>query len=725
MSTYEIYRKIDCKPMTLSIYYPSNDGSFKEDFIITETSTTKDLMNDILDKSIILRDSKEKDFYWIYFTTNEQPWRYDYINYEQILVELIGVEEESEAGEGDLMLEVHNETNGNEDKRYSTGSALNKMNEINNEEDEEDKEKLYRSYSEEKTFKRMHFEVKRRIFTPNLLKGNIEYYNYYEKELLFNQIKNIFYSSEIVDYTWSGIGEKIATACYFESLAEKKRQAIIKRENDLESRISSSRVVTKFNMNMKDIELMSLLDKNTFSKEDSYTTERNLTYNNKDRKSYGLQNSTGSSNKNMTFKTYAYNIPNKDNFTNTYNSNMDIIKEEEDDENNVNNNLNESNVNKNDNKSTIDDLDKEIFFPKNLDLKDQPLRQIYNEIAEKVQILSDPKDIFFDLVKERPILMANIFEVNIKQSNESFPEKFLLSINIDKVEFLYRTNYKKFFEFKYEEIVKCLILDNFVLLLVLNVFKDEIDQRSEIILKIESIDNRFIMEDILSYSQLFLATKTKSQYVQIEEDLVTFLEGYKLMFDRPLPFRPLTFSSLEEINQKEIEKMRQLLHNNEIYKKYKEDKAKKEEAEIIASSKGKLDIKSLTNIPRYNEFDDENSDSEESSESVKVVGFKPNVIANNTVKTDGKAKDSAGPSNAASNGKGALEQNTQKKEEEQKVEEKPPEKTEEEIQKELEYQKKLKENEEKRKKADLALSKALKDFDFDDDDDNNEEEEES
>ena len=91
MSTYEIYRKIDCKPMTLSIYYPSNDGSFKEDFIITETSTTKDLMNDILDKSIILRDSKEKDFYWIYFTTNEQPWRYDYINYEQILVELIGI----------------------------------------------------------------------------------------------------------------------------------------------------------------------------------------------------------------------------------------------------------------------------------------------------------------------------------------------------------------------------------------------------------------------------------------------------------------------------------------------------------------------------------------------------------------------------------------------------------------------------------------------------------
>ena len=41
MSTYEIYRKIGCKPMTLSIYYPLNDGSFREDFIITETSTSK------------------------------------------------------------------------------------------------------------------------------------------------------------------------------------------------------------------------------------------------------------------------------------------------------------------------------------------------------------------------------------------------------------------------------------------------------------------------------------------------------------------------------------------------------------------------------------------------------------------------------------------------------------------------------------------------------------
>ena len=707
MSTYELYHKIDCQPLKVSIYYPSNDGSFKEDFIINETSTTNDLMKDIYEKSRILGESKEKDFYWLYYTTNEQPWRYQYLNYEQILVQLLGMEEENEIGEEDVILENRNSVIA-DDKRVSSNNSGGKINDINDE-DEDKTEKMFRDFSMGKTFRRMHFEVKRRIFTPNLLNGNIKYYNYYEKELLFSQIKNIFYSSEIVDYTWSGIGEKIAIACYFESLAEKKRQAILKRENELESRISSSRVVTKLNMNMKEIENMPL---NTISREDTFTGERALTYNNKDRLSLGVTNSNGSVKNKMTFKTYANKI------SNANNGDMDPIKEEEDDENSPN---------KNENKFSIEDIDKEIFYPKNIDLKDQPIRQIYNEIEERVNILSDPKDIFFDLVKERPILMANIFEVNIKQSNESFPEKFLLSINLDKVEFLYRTNYKKFFEFKYEEIVKCLILDNYVLLLVLNVYKDEIDQRSEIIIKIESMDNRFIMEDILSYSQLFLAIKTKSKCVHKEEDLISFLEGYRLMFDRPLPFRAPPLPYPGEMNDKEIEKMRELLHNNEIYKKYKEDKAKKEEAEIIANKKGKLDIKSLTNIPRYNQFEDEPSDSEESSESVKVIGLKLNTNTS-APKSGGKPtsrKESSNQANTQSNGKAPTVVKEEKNQEEKKLEEeevKEPEKTEEEIQKEKEYQKKLKENEEKRKKADLVLSKALKNFDFDVDDDNEEEE---
>ena len=127
MSTYEMCSKIDCKPLTLSIFYPSNDGSFKEDFIINETSTSSTLMKDVLDKSIILKDSKEKDFYWIYFTTNEQPWVYQYINYEQVLVELIAVQEESERNEeesNNLDNRSRTVSNVNDIRRYSSVSAL-------------------------------------------------------------------------------------------------------------------------------------------------------------------------------------------------------------------------------------------------------------------------------------------------------------------------------------------------------------------------------------------------------------------------------------------------------------------------------------------------------------------------------------------------------------------------------------------------------------------------
>ena len=713
MSTFEIYRKIDNSAFYLSIYYPSHDSSFKEKFEITETTTASDLMKDVIEKGKVLKDSKEKDFYWIYFTNNEDPLKFQYINHEQILVQLIAEEEQDEAGENDIIINVLTENNLNEEKsiRSLNSSRINDSNVI------ERNEKILENNCEQKTFKKMHFEIKRRIFTPNLLNGNLDSYNYYERELLYNQIKDIFYSSEIVDYTWSGIGEKIAIVCYLENLAEKRRQKNIQRENELENRISSSRVVTKFDLDMREIEALPFFD-NQSLKEESFISEHNLTYNNnnKDKMSFGL-NSIGSDKYSMTYKSYAF----KEQKSNI-NRNMDIIKEEEDDDNN--NNLNNSNHDSINNKNEVikiintDDLDKEVLIPKNIDVKDQPLKQIYSELASKVHNLSDPKKLFFNLVKERPILMANIFEVNNKQSNESFPEKFLISINMDKVDFLYRTNYTKFFEFKYEEIIKCLILDNYILLLVINVFKDEIDQKTEIIIKIESTDNRFIMEDILSYAQLYLATKTKSQFVSIKDNCVSFAHGYKAMFDRCLPFRT-TYSSPNEMNKIEIEKMRQLLHNNELYKKYKEEKAKKKEEEIKESQKGKLDIKSMTNIMRFNNFDEE-LDSEESEASVRVIPLKLNInkkpennVINNNNENESKEDIKAENNN--------IEKKEESKEEE-KEEEKVPVKTEEEIKKEMETKQKMEENEKKRNEVDKVLSKALMDFHFDDESENKESE---
>ena len=709
MSTVEIYRKIDNSPLSIKVLYPSNDGSFKEDFIINETSTASDLMKDILENSQVLKNSKEKDFYWIYFSKNEEPWKYQYINHEQILVQLIAEEEQDDNGENDILINVVTENNVNDEKSISISSKINDSNVMDK------NEKTLETYCEQKTFKKMHFEVKRRIFTPNLLDGNIESYNYYERELLFNQIKYNFYFSEIVDYTWSGIGHKIAMACYFENLAEKKRQSNLQRANDLESRISSSRIVTKFNMNMNDIETLPLFDNNV-SKEDSFVSEHNFTYNNniKDKFSLGM-NSLGSARNSIAYKSYGHNMQKNSVASN----NMDIIREEDDDDNNINNSINRDSINKDENKIiNNEDFEKEVILPKNLNVKDQPLKQIYNEMASDMHNLSDPKKYFFELVKERPILMANIFEVNNKQSTESFPEKFLICLNIDKVYFLHRTNYTKFFEFKYEEIIKCLILDNYILLLIINVYKDEIDQRTEIILKLESTENRFIMEDILSYCQLFLATKTKSKYVSIENNCVSFLNNYKVMFDRILPFRTL-YTYPDEKNKKEIEKMRELLHSNEIYKKYKEEKAKKKEEEIKESQKGKLDIKSMKNIMRFNNFEESNS--EESEESVKVVPLKLNIFANKNAEIK---KEENNINNKEENKEEKKEEiKEEKKEDEEKEEEKEPEKTEEEKMKEIEMKKKKEENEQKRKEVDKILSKALLDFNFTEESENKESEE--
>ena len=721
MSTMEIYRKIDNSPLNLTVSYPSNDGSFKEDFSITETTTASELMSDILQNSKILKDSKEKDFYWIYISNNEDPLKYQYINHEQILVQLIAEEEQNGLGENDLITNVMGENIL--DEEISISSKVNDSNA------EEKKEKILEIYCEQRTFKKVHFEVKRRIFTPNLLNGNIESYNYYEKELLYNQIKNIFLLSEMVDYTWSGIWEKIAMVNYFESFAEKKRQNHLRRANELESRISSSRVVTKFNMNMNDIETLPLFDNNDnislTSKEEGFKREQTLTYNNKDQMSFGM-NSMGSINNKMTFKTYAHDSQKSYGF-----NNMDIIKEEDDDENNINNSINRDSINsiskEEDNKIiNNDDLEKQFPIPKNITQgKITDLKALYNEIGNQLHSLADPKKLFFELVKERPILMSNIFEVNNKQSNESFPEKFLISLNMDKVSFLHRTNYTKFFEFKYEEIIKCLILDNYILLLIINVYKDEIEQRTEIIIKLETTDNRFIMEDILTYSQLFLATKTKSKYVQLKNNCVSFIKGYKVMFDRLLPFRT-TFTPPNEQNMKDIEKMRELLHNNEIYKKYKEEKAKKKEEEIKESKKGKIDIKSMQNIMRFNNFE-EDLDSDESEESVKVVPLKLNTKPNKEDTEEKKEENINNEEEKKEEGEEKKENEEEKKEEEKeevKEEVKEPEKTEEEIMKEMEMKKKMEENEIKRKEVDKVLSQALLDFQFDSETENKEEEDE-
>ena len=77
-------------------------------------------------------------------------------------MQLIAEEEQNENGENDLLINVATDNNLNEEKSVSVSSKLNDSNIL------EKNEKTLENYCEQKTFKKMHFEVKRRIFTPNL-----------------------------------------------------------------------------------------------------------------------------------------------------------------------------------------------------------------------------------------------------------------------------------------------------------------------------------------------------------------------------------------------------------------------------------------------------------------------------------------------------------------------------------------------------------------------------
>ena len=71
------------------------------------------------------------------------------------------------------------------------------------------------------------------------------------------------------------------------------------------------------------------------------------------------------------------------------------------------------------------------------------------------------------------------------------------------------------------------------------------------------------MENIF-YAQLYLATKAISKFVSIKDNCynwISFTHEYKEMPDRYLPFRTKN-SSPDEINKREIERMKQSLYNN-------------------------------------------------------------------------------------------------------------------------------------------------------------------
>ena len=648
MSTFEIIKKIRNEPLIIDVSYPSHENRIKESYEITETTTVGELVTKIRNESINLKECSERGLYWLYYVINDKPNNYQYLSNEELIVDLIGSSEENERE-----IETFSNENRSKGKGNKAIFELEKI-EISN----YGQNSMCSIYKPDKSFRNVHFEMRRRIFSPILLNGDISKFSYKEQEILFHQIKSVFYNSAIVDYTWYGIGEEIAIACYFETIAQSKRDDFLERSK-LDARVVS----------MKDIESFDF----PFSEKDK-------------------------SNKNMS--SYSLNKEdNKDNSSVTKYVSNDIV----------------------------------IDYPKSLGKTDnKTLSSLYNNVKRKISKLKHPKAIFFELIKNYPLLFANIFEVSVRQCNDSFPEKFLISVSLEKVQFLYRKNYRKFLEFKYDEIIKCLITDQTSLLLSVNIPKDDLDlddERFELIARLESFDSRYIMEDILSYAQIYLATHTTSELVTFSNGILN-LKDYHLIFHRNLPFRDYPPPRNVDNNKIDIEKMRENLHNTTRYQEYKENKLKKQKEEEdkkkANQKKGKLDITKLTNIPRYHN-PDANSEEENSSDSeVKVkkinwTGFKNNSSSSNNIsgvdKKDMSAKDKSVHFDKTQNEE-ELKKIKEEEEAKRKKEEEERKKKEEEekIQKQ-----KLDENMLKKQKANESLMKALQAFDFDDDEEEQQE----
>ena len=637
MSTYEIIKKITNKPLTVEVTFPSAN-KIKEKYEITETTTIGDLFQKVKYNSEILSESIEKGLYWIYYVSNDKPCNFQYLINEDLIVELIGINEESEA-EYEKALEG----------KMKNKNIIKTKESKNIESNEEQNRKSISS--KKKTFKKMHFEIRRRIFSPSICKGEISSFTYFEQEMLFHQIKNIFFNSQFVDYTWYGVGEEIAIACYFESLAQQKRDAFI----------------TKSKLDAKAISMPNV-ENMDFSFDENKNDKKNDSRNN-------LSN---------------------------YSLNQEINQEDKKDMSLFDQYINPEIV---------------IDYPKSLGkINPRTSSALYNKVKNKITQLKHPKMIFFDLIKNYPILLSNIFEVSVKQCNDSFPEKFYISISLEKVQFLYRKNYRKFLEFKYDEIVKCFIIDEITLILTVNLPKDDVEveeKRFELFTRLETLNCRNIMEDILSYSQIYLITHTNSSLVTFTDGIIN-LKDYQLIYQRNLAFREFALLDPEPYNDKDIKKMRDNMHNTQKYKDFKANKEKKkkeeEEKKKEQEKKGKFTVEKAGG-PNYLE-ENVDLDSEE-DDDVPVVNIAKiqNISQKNDVSNTSKVEKSEVSQNekaANSNEKDLTEEELKFKREE---EERKKKEEEEEKRRKEEEEKILKEKQEinfaKKLKANQSLSRAI------------------
>jgi hypothetical protein len=544
MSTFEVLCKLHCRSMRVDVWFPSHHYRNKEEYGVNEETKVGELFRKIKQGSKHMKEWSEKGLYWVYFVDNENASDVELLKYERKVVEVIGSSEEC--------INTVNEVNG-VNKRNGCSLTRSVVVDDDSEGDNNDNARNSTSmlnvseydliYNETRSFRLKHFEIRRRLFSPQIITGDILKLPYTEQECLFHQIKNTFYTSNVVDYTWRDIGEQLSVLCYFELLSQNKRDTFITRSN-----------INTAVLSMKDIENLELPLMDPLNS--------------------AVINSSGKA------------------FTNEL-----------------------------------------IEYPKNLCKGEAPLTSlsVYERIRKEMKQLKDPKRMFFRLSLTCPLLYSNVYEVRVAQCSEMFPEKCLISLTLDKAQLLYRRSYRVFFEFAYHEVVKCALAEPNAMLLVVNVANDddcyilnndEDDQRYELAIQLESPHSRFIVEDILSYSQLYLATHTTSTLVAFSGGVVN-LKSYELVYQRALVCERLGKAvNADAFNEMEINQMRNSMHASAKYKAYKErkNKALMEEAErkMAKERRGEFDIRKIKGIPRYHE--DVEDDGDEASDDEDEEG---------------------------------------------------------------------------------------------------------
>jgi len=267
---------------------------------------------------------------------------------------------------------------------------------------------------------------------------------------------------------------------------------------------------------------------------------------------------------------------------------------------------------------------------------DNFISQVEAMMKEKNNSIKSERELreeFLKCFKNYPLFFSNLFDIRLKSMYSSFktkmymPQKFFMLISMDYIMFMDSNRFEIILKFNYDDIIYCTYISDLLYLGI--TIKNKKEVLNEIRFRLKSEDSRIIMEDILSYSQLYLARKTQSQHTNckvqdfMDEAIICDMRDYKLVYQRKLPFmRIITSISSELIEiQKRVAQekfMRNsfILKNPSFFKRGASDSKRIPSSQRFLFKKGINDSELMKNV--YGDPGIEEDKSDISSEEEKM-----------------------------------------------------------------------------------------------------------